>query len=470
MDEFAGRRPVPLEELLAEREAHAFRQRRLLAEHPGTLISFCLNIPGPYKAFPLAMRCFREGMRSILLALEAENIKLEHEEWSERDAGYTAYFCTRAPPELIKSIAVNIEEIHPLGRLFDIDVFRQDGGKLSRGCADGGNAQSAAGFVRACLVCGGNAFICARSGAHGPGEVRNAMLAIMYRWLRAGAGDAVEAAAFKAMIGEAAITPKPGLVDRANSGAHSDMDFFSFIDSSVAIVRYFRQCAFAGFDSLDEHSPCRDPVELFNSLRHGGKAAEIAMLRSSGGANTHRGLIFSLGILSAAYGRLFRAGENSLDGLLRLCREMTLYLMDDFSASGPETAKTHGELLYARYGISGPRGEAIAGFPHAREGLSYLHSLLKAGCKLNDAGAALLLRFMAVLDDTNLARRGGMAALRRIQEDLSAFLAPEPPMEEILRRARELDGEFIRDGLSPGGSADMLAITLFLYALGFCGT
>jgi holo-ACP synthase/triphosphoribosyl-dephospho-CoA synthase len=293
------------------------------------------------------------------------------------------------------------------------------------------------------------------------------MLALMRKWQRGEAAAAVEAAAFKALMGEAAVTPKPGLVDRANSGAHNDMDFFSFINSAAAIVRYFKSCACAGFDSLDDNAPCGDPAELFASLRHDGKAAEIAMLRSSGGANTHRGLIFSLGILSAAYGRLFRAGEDSLDGLLGLCRAMTLHLMDDLSPAGDGIAKTHGQALYARYGISGARGEAVAGFPHARSGLKHLHNLLKAGHTLNDAGAALLLRFMACLDDTNLVRRGGINALRRIRESLSAFLASEPPMQEILRKARELDGEFIRGGLSPGGSADMLAITLFLHGLGY---
>jgi holo-ACP synthase/triphosphoribosyl-dephospho-CoA synthase len=293
------------------------------------------------------------------------------------------------------------------------------------------------------------------------------MLALMRKWLRAEAGEKTAAAAFKAVIGEAAVTPKPGLVDRANAGAHGDMDFFSFIDSAVVIVRYFKQCAFAGFDSLDDLSPHGDPAELFSALRHAGKTAEAAMLRSSGGANTHRGLIFSMGILSAAYGRMFRAGEDSLDELLRLCREMTLHLTDDFSAVQTETAKTHGEAIYARHGMSGPRGEAMAGFPHARDGLSRLRSLLKAGHTLNDAGAALLLRFMAGLDDTNLVHRGGIAALRGIQKELSAFLASDPPMEETLRKARELDGEFIGKGLSPGGSADMLAVTLFLYALGY---
>jgi holo-ACP synthase/triphosphoribosyl-dephospho-CoA synthase len=458
MDEFAGCGALSLEEVLEEREARALRRQRLLAEYPGTLISFSLNIPGPYKTFPLALRCFREGRRSILLALEAENIGLEHGEWSEKEAGYAAFFCAGAPSALVKSVAVRIEETHPLGRLFDIDVFRRDGEKLSRGDARAG---------RTCLVCGGNAFVCARSRAHGPGKVRGAMLALMRKWQKDEAAEAVEAAAFKAVMGEAAVTPKPGLVDRANSGAHSDMDFFSFIESAAAIVRYFKSCAFAGFDSLDDNSPRGDPAELFASIRHGGKAAEIAMLRASRGANTHRGLIFSLGILSAAYGRIFRAGDDSLEGLLNLCRGMTLRLTDDFSSAKAGAAKTHGEALYARYGLSGPRGEAAAGFPHAREGLRRLHALLKAGHTLNDAGAALILRFMACIDDTNLAHRGGMAALRRVQEYLSSFLAPEPPVEAILRKARELDGEFIRDGLSPGGSADMLAITLFLYGLGY---
>jgi triphosphoribosyl-dephospho-CoA synthetase len=186
------------------------------------------------------------------------------------------------------------------------------------------------------------------------------------------------------------------------------------------------------------------------------------MLTASGGANTHRGLIFSLGLLSAAYGRLYRKTESVSSGeLFSLCREMTRGLMEDFSR--PYPARTHGETLYARYGISGIRGEAASGFPHVQDALVLLRKKLDAGCSLNDAGVAVLLSLMAGTEDTNVIHRAGIQALREIQKELAAFLALNPSTDEIRAKALELDGDFIGKNISPGGCADLLAVTLFLW-------
>ena len=104
--------------------------------------------------------------------------------------------------------------------------------------------------------------------------------------------------ALKSLLYEVSVTPKPGLVDRDNPGAHGDMDYYSFIDSAAALAPYFSRCAALGRDSLCE------PGEVLTRLRPLGLEAEEAMKQATGGANTHKGLIFSLGILCAAAGRL----------------------------------------------------------------------------------------------------------------------------------------------------------------------
>ena len=101
------------------------------------------------------------------------------------------------------------------------------------------------------------------------------------------------------------MSPKPGLVDRFHNGAHGDMDFFSFINSTAAIVPFFADCATAGFDYREKADDDDGGLALFESLRQGGRIAEERMREASGGANTHRGMIFSLGVISAAYGFLF---------------------------------------------------------------------------------------------------------------------------------------------------------------------
>ncbi|MDR1627140.1 MAG: citrate lyase holo-[acyl-carrier protein] synthase [Spirochaetia bacterium] len=453
MNVFEGCVPVRLEDVLAEREARASRQQRLLSQYGRTLVCLTLNIAGEYKAFPLALRCFREAVRALGRTLDGEGIEIVHQEQTRRDAGYAAYFSLDAPAGYIKTLACDIEASHPLGRLFDFDVLRPDGQKLSR--------QETGAPPRQCFVCGKNAFACARSRAHGHEEVRDAMLAIMDGWLRKTLADTITGAALKALIGEVATTPKPGLVDREHKGSHADMDFFSFIDSAAALLPYFRDCALAGFESRG------DAVSLFASLRRGGKLADIDMRAASGGANVHKGIIFSLGIISAAYGRLYRAsGEPALDEITRLCGEMTARVMEDFADLGTAGAKTPGEKLYLRYAIRGIRGEAADGFPHVRgHSLPMLRRMLGAGHSMNDAGVAALLALLAAADDTNIVHRSDLATLRRVQKQAADFLATDPSMEEMLRMARKTDAEFVAKNISAGGCADLLAVTYFLHCL-----
>jgi holo-ACP synthase/triphosphoribosyl-dephospho-CoA synthase len=392
-------------------------------------------------------------MGALKRGLEAENIGILHEEAAEGPAGYRGFVAAAAEGLALKTLALRIEETHPLGRLFDLDVLDGEG-KISRTVL---GAEE-----RKCLVCGGGAFACGRSRAHTVEELIEAVIKIMEHFFREHLGAIVSGAVLGALMGEVAATPKPGLVDRANNGAHRDMDFFTFIDSTAAILPYFRDCGIAGFGDPS------DPEELFNSLRFTGKVAELDMRNATGGANTHRGLIFSLGVLCAAFGRLYRRDEKpGLEDTLELCRRMTARLQEDFSRAGaPGEALSHGEALYRRHGVQGIRGEVSRGFPTVRDSAyPALLSLLEEGHSLNDAGVAVFLRLLAETEDTNIVHRSDLRELRRIQGETSAFLATRPSMEELRKKAGELDGEFIRRNISPGGSADLLAVTLFLWRL-----
>jgi holo-ACP synthase CitX len=138
-----------LDEVLAERERRSGRQKELLAQYGGghdmALVCLTLNIAGDEKVFPLSFRCFQEERRIVRVTLKAENIDIIHEEATENNAGYAALLCVYAPPERVKTIAVHIEDSHPLGRLFDIDVIAPDGEKLSR--------TNSGETGRKCLVC-----------------------------------------------------------------------------------------------------------------------------------------------------------------------------------------------------------------------------------------------------------------------------------------------------------------------------
>lgn len=451
-DFFADAEPVSLEMVLAFREEKARKQEALLAAHAAPLLCLGLNIPGEYKRFPLADRSFREELRIVRLSLEAEQIGIRHEESFEAPGGCAAFIAAHGPPEKLKEIARGIEDRHPLGRIFDIDVLRRDGGKISR--SDYGAE------TRRCIICGGDAFVCGRSRAHSAGELRHATAALMARFQRDRLEDMIAAAALRALVGEVAVTPKPGLVDRANNGAHRDMDFFSFIDSTAAIIPYFRNCARAGFDRA------ADPAALFNSLRPGGKIAELEMRAASGGANTHRGLIFSIGLASAAFGALFRRGEKiEAAQVLDFIAAMTANITDDFDQGG-NGGLSHGETIHRRYGIGGVREEARRGFPALRDyALPALRRFLDAGYGLNDAGIAVLLHLLSAVTDTNIIHRAGPESLEKIRRDTAAFLAADPAPAAMAEYAARLDREFIARNISPGGSADLLALALFLHWL-----
>jgi holo-ACP synthase/triphosphoribosyl-dephospho-CoA synthase len=242
------------------------------------------------------------------------------------------------------------------------------------------------------------------------------------------------------------------------------MDFFTFIDSAAALVPFFREWALTGFDWEGS------PQELFKRLRFRGKIAENAMLRATGAVNTHKGLIFSMGLFSAAYGRLFREKSRpSAAELFGLAALMARGTEDDFSAPDTERGASHGEAVYAQSGLKGVRAEAAQGFPGVRDlALPLLESLLNEGLPLNDAGAAVLLHLLAYTEDTNIAYRSGVSTLQTIQKEIRAFLDTKPDTETLLKKAAELDREFTKKNISPGGSADLLGISLFLRALGVC--
>jgi holo-ACP synthase/triphosphoribosyl-dephospho-CoA synthase len=446
---FAGSTAAELEAVLADREDRARRQGELLRRFGAPLICLTMNIPGPHKNFPWARRCFFAGLEALKQNLRAQETSIRHEESAEGPAGYRAFIAAAGNGPELKAAALRIEETHPLGRLLDIDVL-DNKGKISRAALDAGE--------RTCLICGNSAFACGRSRAHSTEELTAAVIHIMERFLRENLGNIILSAALGALMGEVAVTPKPGLVDRANSGAHQDMDFFTFINSTAAILPYFRDCALEGFENNS------DPTGLFNSLRFRGKLAELDMRAASGGVNTQRGLVFSLGILSAAFGRLYRHEETpALEDTLELCRAMTARLNDDFSQDG--AARSHGEALYTRHGLCGIRGEVSRGFPTVRNTYPVLCRLLEAGHSINDAGAAALLQLLAETEDTNIVHRSNPEKLKAIQQDILAFLETKPSMNETLKKAADLDGEFIRLNISPGGSADLLAVTFFLYRL-----
>ncbi|MEG1143772.1 MAG: triphosphoribosyl-dephospho-CoA synthase CitG [Clostridium sp.] len=284
--------------------------------------------------------------------------------------------------------------------------------------------------------------------------------------------DYLEQAILDSLIDEVSATPKPGLVDLHDSGAHTDMDFDTFMSSAEAITPYLAAMAKLGTELGTElrTSDSTMAESLFLAIRPIGIEAETAMFAATGGVNTHKGMIFSMGMIAAAAGFIFSQNHKVCsDDILKFCRPMCrLPLEKDFEAITLRGPQTHGERLYVTYGCRGIRGEAADGFPSIRtHALPILREQIhQSPGDWNQVCLRTLLELMAEVDDTNILFRTDYPSLLYAKESARSILSIDGDFTVCTIPALEqLNLDFIKRNISPGGCADLLAITLFLWRL-----
>lgn len=395
--------------MLLARDRRASRQAALLSRYGRPVISFTMNIAGPVKDSPLIRYAFRSGLRQLEALPCAQ---LCREVIFEPTGPEALLVYETQDARLLKEFCIRLESEGEAGRLFDLDVLDANGEKLSRETG------------RTCLVCGGPVSVCSRSRAHG----LEAITARTRTILEAFAAETVGEMAENALLAEVHFTPKPGLVDEANNGAHRDMDVPLFERSAHALRPCFEEFVRLGIQGA---SPA--------ALQQAGVRAEQAMFAATGGVNTHKGAIYSGALLLHAAGRLL-SGEEEGD----LCE-----LAAQTAAAIPAPTGTHGAAVRAQCG--GIRTEAVSGYPTAQ---AVLRQLRQSGPL--DA----LLLSMSRLDDSTLWHRGGAEGAQLVRSRAADILAA--PASEREARTRRLDAELIERNLSPGGSADLLAMAFFL--------
>lgn len=154
---------VSLQEMLAARERRCYLQTNLLSQYKKSLISFTLNIPGPVKVLPGVPDAFATGCQRIETLLKERLVLIQHMETIKEKTGYEAFYNVDANPDFIKELMVSLEDQDRVGRIFDIDVLRTDGSKVSR---------EDLGFSpRSCLLCSQPAHVCSRSRRHSVAEL-----------------------------------------------------------------------------------------------------------------------------------------------------------------------------------------------------------------------------------------------------------------------------------------------------------
>jgi holo-ACP synthase/triphosphoribosyl-dephospho-CoA synthase len=424
--------PVTLEAMLTAREKRVKRQLEIINKYNMPLVCLTMNIAGDKKRSGLIDFAFYEGMRRVL-SIDTPVFY----EIMRAPSGIEGYFVFSKEAEKLKDLCVDLEDRDEVGRLFDMDVLRTDGQKLSRP------------NLRHCLLCENDAAVCARSRAHGLEAVIERTNAILLEF----AADVHADAAKKALLSEVWTTPKPGLVDKNNCGSHSDMTITTFEQSANALWPCFKTFFEIG---AEEGLPCQKTV---NRLRKRGILAEKEMFLATGGANTHKGAVYTLGALLAGRGMALSRGGDFFEHASALSR---CDLSEEYRRA-EENPLTHGDYAYMHYGARGIRGEAEDGFPAARRAHAQLKFYEACGYSQNDAGVLTLLRVLSELQDTNLLHRGGQAGLAYAQH--RAHEVNALPEKERVEAARGLDEDFIERNLSPGGCADVLAAAYFLCEL-----
>ncbi|MCQ2398101.1 MAG: triphosphoribosyl-dephospho-CoA synthase CitG [Sphaerochaetaceae bacterium] len=434
-------REITLNMMLDCREKRAENQLKLLAGYGKPVISFTMNIAGPVKSSYMIKRGFCIGLERIEGALLAKKAKVLEKQVFYNLTGPEAFIAVDCDAVTLKKIVSEIEDRDKLGRLFDIDVIDTDGRKLARE------------KERLCLLCSNKAKECASRRIHTVEELQKKTREILKKNVREFDSDKVAGYAVKALLYEVAVTPKPGLVDRNNCGSHSDMNFYTFLGSSVSLFPYFKKAYIIGLESSNEK-------QCFRKLRKAGIEAEQTMFFETDGINTHKGAVFSLGLFCCACGFCAIGNEDIFSCISRmtegLCRT-------DFAKLSREKCETAGEELFLRQGLRGIRGEAEDGCPTVKNtGFPGLEQLLAKGMGYDRAGILSLLSMMAEKTDTNMVSRGGAENAEKVRERISVLLRKGEPDYMTLKK---LDEDFISENLSPGGIADLLSVCFFLYFL-----
>lgn len=264
--------------------------------------------------------------------------------------------------------------------------------------------------------------------------------------------------ATEAMIYEVSCFPSFGLVSPISSGSHKDMDYFTFIDSTTALNRYFLEMASTGYSN--------DPIdEIFAHARKIGEKAEKAMFTKTNGVNTHKGMIFVLGLGITASSKILYDGGN-FDEISKLIKDMTTGIVEsELKNLNTKINLTHGEKIFLEYGISGVRGEAEMGFPIV---FDYALDLYDSTKKLgqNNRLVQSLLGIMSRCKDTTILHRHDYDTLLDLQKNskdlmnLGGF-----NNSNNLSQINNLNYHNEKNGISPGGCADLLALTVFLSKL-----
>lgn len=263
-----------------------------------------------------------------------------------------------------------------------------------------------------------------------------------------------------ALQAELDTTPKPGLVDRNDNGAHRDMDHALMQCSIQALHPYFVRLAQLGFT---DKQPCHD--EIVNI----GIEAEREMFKATGGVNTHKGALFSIGLAAVAlagesFCRITQAERCGTMAYNDVNSKQIQYLSNSIASLArlfPDTNGTHGSKAKANNILKGALDNAREGYTQLfKAWLPFYIDRIAEGD--NYALHKTLLRIMCDLDDTNIVYRTSMETMQEVKTEARQMLDASRNIVNFEAALQAMNTDYIHRNISPGGSADMLSLVVFL--------
>ncbi|WP_291374548.1 triphosphoribosyl-dephospho-CoA synthase MdcB [Acinetobacter sp. UBA6720] len=254
-----------------------------------------------------------------------------------------------------------------------------------------------------------------------------------------------------ALLDEASLEHKPGLVCPSSQGSHHDMDFSLFQCSVNALQGYFQVQCLNGYHDVD-----------FDEIRQCGILAEQKMMTATQQINTHKGAIFNLGFASAAVGQCLAADSPLNAG--SISHKIQSTWQDELLHHLERNPNSHGQRMRSQYGITGAIEEVASGFKTVMDvALPTYIEIYARTANAQQATIQTLFSLMAYVQDTNIVWRGGLSALYIVQDLAKQFLARGGVLQHNwMQDVAKVEGYFVQHRLSPGGSADLLGVTLFM--------
>jgi len=441
----------PLQSILEARDHRAFLKNKI-AQRGQPCLSLSLNVPGFPKSNSTTNVFFRYCLRDLKFTLKGRRIEIDEKEAVECCDAAGDFFlvpCSTINFSLkeIKQICEDFEQNHPLGRFIDVDLNDQQGNSVSSGKS------------KLCFFCLERPAIeCRRENAHDFEELRSFMFPKMAAYCGKQKEELlikkISSLAQQAILSEISLTPKPGLVDQFSCGSHADMNYQTFMVSTAAISPWFGELVQEGLSFRDD-----DLTKALPLIRNIGLRMESAMFEATRNINTQKGIIFLMGLSLFACGKLFSKNEPfNVVEFRTIIHSICKDLVKNELGNVHQSAKSHGEDTFLKYGFSGARGEAESGFRMVFEfGLPQLTGV----AQLNDK--TLIKCFLAISAnnaDTNILYRSNPEVLSDFKHLCKSAL------KDFSNENYQAVIDFCKnENISPGGSADLLAVTIFVWSM-----